>query len=125
MARLDEVTKPSWMLILASSAVVVAALDLAKGALIPLTLAVLLSFSLSPICDWLERRKLGRISAVLLTAVLGFCVLGAVSWTAVNQMTRLVPEIPDCQAILEARFSAVNAYVAAARSSCAGDFSPV
>ena len=59
MAPSDQFAKSSWML--ASIAVVIAALYLAKGVLVPLTLAVLLSFLLSPVCDWLERRRLGRI----------------------------------------------------------------
>ena len=42
----DQFSKSSWML--ASIAVVVAALYLAKGLLVSLTLAVLLSFLLSP-----------------------------------------------------------------------------
>ena len=69
MAPSDQFAKSAWML--ASIAVVVAALYLAKGVLVPLTLAVLLSFLLSPVCDWLERRRLGRIPAVLVTAIAG------------------------------------------------------
>ncbi len=75
MAPSDQFVKSAWML--GSIAVVVAALYLAKGVLVPLTLAVLLSFLLSPLCDWLERRSLGRVPAVLVTAILGFARLGA------------------------------------------------
>ena len=42
-----RIPKSHWMLTLASIAVVIAALYLAKGLLVPLTLAVLLSFLLS------------------------------------------------------------------------------
>ena len=45
---------------LVSVSVVVDALYLAKGLLVPLTLAALLSFLLSPVCGWLERRTLSR-----------------------------------------------------------------
>ena len=82
------------MLTLASIAVVIAALYLAKGVLVPLTLAVLLSFLLSPVCDWLERRRLGRIPAVLVTAILGFTVLGIAAWTAAVQMSQFGPQNP-------------------------------
>jgi predicted PurR-regulated permease PerM len=82
MARGEELDKSSWIVTLASIAVVVAALYWAKGILIPLTVAVLLSFLLSPVCDWLERRKLGRIPAVLMTAILAFALLGIVAWTS-------------------------------------------
>ena len=58
MAPADQVAKSAWMLV--SIAVVVEALYLAKGVLVPLTLAVLLSFLLSPVCDWLERHRLGH-----------------------------------------------------------------
>ena len=116
MAHLDKIAKSSWMLTLASIAVVVAALYLAKGVLIPLTLAVLLSFLLSPVCDWLERRRLGRIPAVLVTASLGFTMLGIVVWTAVVQMTHLVPRIPEYQHNIEAKLNSVNEYAVAALS---------
>lgn len=49
MAPSDQFVKSAWML--GAIAVVVAALYLAKGVLVPLTLAVLLSFLLSPVCD--------------------------------------------------------------------------
>src|SRR3972149_2499567 len=97
MASSDQFSKFSWMLTLASIAVVIAALYLAKGVLVPLTLAVLLSFLLSPVCDWLERRRLGRIPAVLVTAILGFAALGIVAWTAAVQMTELAPKMPEDQ----------------------------
>ena len=61
MAAPEALAKLSGILTLASIAVVTGALYLAKGVLVPLTLAVLLSFRLSPMCDRLERRRFGRI----------------------------------------------------------------
>ena len=97
-------------------AVVVAALYLAKGVLVPLTLAVLLSFLLSPVCDWLERHRLGRIPAVLFTAFLGFSMLSVAGWTAVVEMTALAPKMPEYQANLQERLHVVNEYFVAALS---------
>ena len=114
MAPLDQFVKSARML--GAIAVVVAALYLAKGVLVPLTLAVLLSFLLSPVCDWLERRRLGRIPAVLLTAIVGFAVLGVAAWTAVGQMTALAPKMPEYQDNLQAKLHAVNGYFIAALS---------
>jgi predicted PurR-regulated permease PerM len=116
MTRPDEIIKTSWMSTLASSAIVIAALYLAKSLLIPLTLAVLLSFLLMPVCDWLERRRLGRIPAVLMTAILGFTMLGIVVWIAVVQMTHLAPKIPEYQNNIQVKLSSVNEYAAAALS---------
>lgn len=116
MANPDRVAKSSWMVTLASIAVVIAALYLAKGVLVPLTLTVLLSFLLSPVCDWLERRGLGRIPAVLLTASLGFLVLGLAVWTAAVQMNSLAPKIPEYQRNIEAKLNSVNEYATVALS---------
>ena len=114
MAPLDQFVKSARML--GAIAVIVAALYLAKGVLVPMTLAVLLSFLLSPVCDWLERCKLGRIPAVLLTAIVGFAVLGTAAWTAVGQMTALAPKMPEYQENLQAKLHAVNGYFSAALS---------
>jgi predicted PurR-regulated permease PerM len=112
MPPLDQFVKSAWML--GATAVVVAVLFLAKDLLIPLTLAVLLSFLLSPVCDWLERHKLGRIPSVLFTAILGFTVLGIAVWMAVVQMTALAPKMPEYQANLQIKLHSVNDYFIAA-----------
>jgi len=66
MANSEPLAKLSWMLTLASIAIVIGGLYLAK-----------------------ERSRLGRIPAVLITAMLAFTLLGVVSWMAVVQMTNL------------------------------------
>ena len=100
----------------ASIAVITAGLYLAKGILVPCTLAVLLSFLLSPVCDWLERWKLGRIPAVLITATVGFSMLGVVVWTTVIQVSHLAPKIPEYRENVEAKFNSVNEYAVAVLS---------
>ena len=111
----DQFVKSAWML--ASIAVVVAALYMAKGVLVPMTLAVLLSFLLSPVCDWLERRKLARIPAVLVTATLGFTVLGGAAWMAVVQVTELAPRMPEYQNNLKAKLHSANGQLSAVLST--------
>ncbi len=112
MTRPMDITKSSWMLTLASIVVVIAALYLGKGVLLPLTLAALLSFLLSPVCGWLERRGLSRFPAVAVTAILGFTLIGIVTWTATVQITSLAPKIPEYQHNIETKLSSVNAYAA-------------
>jgi predicted PurR-regulated permease PerM len=113
MASSEPFAKLSWMLTLASIAVVTGALYLAKGVLVPLTLAVLLSFLLSPICDRLERWRVGRIPAVVVTAMLAFTLLGVVAWMAVVQMTNLAPKLPEYQNNIQAKLHSTNDYVGA------------
>lgn len=116
MSSSDHFAKSSWMLTLASLAGVVTVLYLARGVLIPLTLAALLSFLLAPVCSWLERRKVGRIPAVLITAVLAFTLLGAGVWAAAVQMIDLAPRIPEYQRNIETKLHSVNDYLVAALS---------
>lgn len=112
VARPGPIIKSVW--IVPSIAIVVAALYLAKGVLVPLTLAVLLTFLLSPVCDWLERHRLGRIPAVMVTVILGFAVLGVATWTTVAQLTELTPKLPEYQHNLEEKLRSTNAYVSSA-----------
>ena len=56
--------------------------------------------------------RLGRIPAVLVTAILGFTMLGAMAWIAVVQMTHLSPKIPEYQNNIQAKLSSVNEYAA-------------
>ena len=111
MAPADHLVRSARML--AAIAVVVAALYLAKGVLVPMTLAVLLSFLLSPVCDWLERHRLGRVPAVVVTALVGFTVLGGAAWMAVVQVSDLAPRMPEYERNLKAKVQSANQYVGA------------
>ena len=125
LARQEVIAKSSWTGMLVSVSVVIAALYLAKGVLIPLTLAALLSFLLSPICGWLERRRIGRIPAVLVTASLGFTLLAALAWMAFVQIANLVPKIPEYQTNIAARLSTVNSYAVSALGQVARSFQEI
>ena len=96
---------------LVSIAVIVAALYVAKGVLVPITLAVLLSFLLSPVCDWLERHWLGRVPAVMVTALVGFTAFGGATWMAVVQVSDLAPRMPEYETNLKVKLQSANAYV--------------
>lgn len=111
MLRTDHFAKSSWMLTLVSLSVVVAVLHFAKGVLVPLMLAVLLSFLLVPICEWLERRRVRRIPAVLITVILAFSLLGTGTWTAANQVIDLAPKIPEYQGNIRTKLLSINQYL--------------
>jgi len=110
LARLDPVSKAPWVFTLASVIVVVSALYFAKPLLVPIALAILLSFALSPICRWLERYRLGRIPAVLVTAFMGFALIGAVFGIAAAELASIAPKIPKYQKNVVAKFRSVNIY---------------
>lgn len=72
---------------------VVAVLYLAQPILVPIALAVLLAFLLTPVVTWLER-GLGRAPAVIAVAFLTFTGMGVIGWTVTQQVGSLVQELP-------------------------------
>lgn len=110
MRRPPTLAQSTWIGTLASVAVVVAALYLAKGVLLPVIMAVLFTFMLTPACDYLERRRLGRAPAVLITVILTFAALGIIVWTAVSQMSDLAPKLAEYQGNIEAKFKSLNKF---------------
>ena len=86
------------LLTLAVAVVVVAALFLAREVLIPITLAVLLSFVLAPLVALLRRTGLPRAPSVLLTVLLALALvlaLGGIIGTQVAQLTDEIPRYAD------------------------------
>ena len=75
-------------------ALVVAGLYWLQAVLIPLALAVLLTFLLSPVVSTLQRRGLGRVPSVLVTVLLALSILGGVGWTLTRQLVTLADELP-------------------------------
>ncbi|QDU46174.1 AI-2 transport protein TqsA [Symmachiella dynata] len=76
-------------------AFVIAALYLAKEILLPLSLAILLSFVLTPLVSRLERLRLGRIPSVIIVCAIAFSAIGGAGWLATNQLIELSTRLPD------------------------------
>ncbi|MBP2300797.1 AI-2E family transporter [Azospirillum picis] len=76
---------------------IVATLYLAADILMPLALAVLLSFVLSPIVRRLERWRLGRIPSVLAVVVLLFMAIIGFGAVVGNQLGDLADNLPTYQ----------------------------
>ena len=77
----------------AGGVLVVAVLYWAQAVLVPLALALLLTFVLTPPVSWLQR-WVGRVPAVLLVVTLVFALLGLAGWGLTWQMDRLVQDLP-------------------------------
>ena len=76
-------------------ALVVAGLYWLQGVLIPIALAVLLTFLLSPVVGTLQRRELGRVPSVLVTVLLALSILGGIGWAVTRQLVTLADELPQ------------------------------
>jgi predicted PurR-regulated permease PerM len=83
--------------ILIAIILVVAILYWAQKVIIPLALAILLTFILTPIVARVQRSGLPRIYAVLLVLVLTLTGLGAVGFMVGSQLRSLAEELPGYQ----------------------------
>ncbi|HEY2568808.1 MAG TPA: AI-2E family transporter, partial [Candidatus Udaeobacter sp.] len=84
-----------WALLLLVS--VIAALYFGRAIFVPVALATLITFLLSPLVTRLER-WIGRIAAVLVTVAVLFSVFAAASWVIGRQVIDLADKLPNYQA---------------------------
>jgi predicted PurR-regulated permease PerM len=93
MARVRNSVSP--LLTLAAMVVAIAALHLAKEILLPLALAILISFLLTPLANRLERLGLGRILSVISVVGVTFLMLGVLGWIVTGQLIDLGNDLPS------------------------------
>jgi len=93
--------------IFAGCVLVVVVLYWAQAVLVPIALAVLLTFVLTPPVSWLER-WLGRVPAVLAAVTLAFIVLGLAGWGLTRQMDHLADDLPTYRGNILAKIADVR-----------------
>jgi predicted PurR-regulated permease PerM/methylmalonyl-CoA mutase cobalamin-binding subunit len=86
--------KSSPLFILVAMLTAVAALYFAREILLPVALAILLSFLLTPLTDRLERWRIPRVLAVLLVVAMAFGVIGGLGWIVTDQVVDLSQQLP-------------------------------
>jgi predicted PurR-regulated permease PerM len=94
MARPVQLAKGSKFIVLASVCVVVGALYFAREVLVPLALAILLTFLLAPLVRRLERLGLGRVPATLVVVLLGLGLVGVIGYVVEQQFVQIADELP-------------------------------
>lgn len=92
-----------WTVLLA--AFVIVTLYVAQEILVPLALAGLITFLLSPLVTRLER-WIGRIAAVLLVVLMLFGCIGAGGWILTRQLVDLAEKLPDYKGNIETKLRA-------------------
>src|SRR5438105_6816267 len=96
------------LLVLALFLTAVATLRFAQEFFLPLVLAGLLSFLLSPLVRRLERWRLGRVGAVLVTAVMAFVLIGGLTYVVTSQFLDLARSLPKYRDNLIAKVTAMK-----------------
>ena len=79
---------------------VIAGLYFGREALVPFTLAVLLSFILAPVVDALTRMRLGKVPSVILAVGLAFTILVGLGALIGKQVAVLSANLPQYQIVI-------------------------
>lgn len=88
---------------IAAGLLVVAALFWAQTVLVPMAIAILLSFMLAPIADWLERLYLPRVASLIAIVALALTVVSGVAVLAASQVYSLADSLPKYRQNIEER----------------------
>ena len=89
----------------------VAFLYFARDVVVPIALAVLLSFLLAPAVRWLRRWHLGRVTAVALTVLLAFLVMLGFAAIVVQEISSLAQQLPEYRSNLETKIRSLPAAI--------------
>ena len=108
MARAVTPNKTSRFVLLASVCVVVAALYFAQDVLIPLALAVLLTFLFTPVVNRLERWRVPRAGAVVLVVVIAFGGFALLGYVVARQVIELANNVDQYKDNIEAKIERVR-----------------
>ena len=96
------------LIALAVGAGLVACLYFARAVLIPMTLAILLSFLVAPLVKSLGRLKLGHVASVFAAVVISVSVIGVLGAVIAMQLTDLAAGMPRYQATIEHKMEAAH-----------------
>jgi predicted PurR-regulated permease PerM len=90
---------------------IIAALYFAREVLIPIALAVLLSFVLSPLVDRLRGWRLWRVPSVLISVIVAIGIMLAIGGVIGTQIAQLARNIPQYSGTIEQKITSVQTYV--------------
>ena len=108
MARAITNRDVSHLLAIIVAVVVIATLYLAQAVLVPFTLAMLLSFLLTPAVSLLERHRFPRVLAVSAIVILFIAAVGALGWGVMNQLVSGASQLSDYKTNIENKIQSVR-----------------
>jgi predicted PurR-regulated permease PerM len=89
-------------------AAIVVGLAFGRDVLVPIAIAVLLSFVLAPVSDALTRLRIGRVASVLLAVTLAFALLVGLGAVIGKQVAQLGENLPQYQTVIAKKLQAVR-----------------
>jgi predicted PurR-regulated permease PerM len=96
------------LFVLLASIAAVATLYIARIVLIPVALAILFAFLLTPPVAALERIRSPRTASALLVVLLSVAAIGAVGWTVAKQLVSVTEELPNYTTNLRTKIASLH-----------------
>ena len=108
LARSRETSASSKSLILIAFVLAMTALYFGRQLFIPLALAVVFTFLLTPFVTFLEKIHFSRVPAVITVLVLSFALGGAVAWRVANQLVEVTVNLADYKSNLDTKIRSLH-----------------
>jgi predicted PurR-regulated permease PerM/GAF domain-containing protein len=87
----------------------IAGLYFGRDIFVPFALAILLSFALTPLVNWLRRWRLPRIAAVLVAVTLAFILIAGIAFVVGRQLVQLANNLPTYQTTITNKIRSLQA----------------
>src|SRR5690242_21719369 len=97
------------LLYVAAVALLVVILNHAKAVLVPVALAMLLAFILTPVAEVLERRRVPRLVAVAVVVLVALGVIGGFGYVLSRQLNDLAAKLPQYSTSIREKVAALHA----------------
>jgi len=107
MASLDS-SRATPLITLIAIILSVAALYFARAVLVPLALAVLIAFILSPVVTWLEKLHVGRVLSVAIVSMLFIAGSAAMAWVVTHQLLDVTDKFPDYRQNIQNKLAVIR-----------------
>jgi predicted PurR-regulated permease PerM len=102
---------PDWLRLLLYVLVIGVLLHVGQALFVPLSFALLLSFILYPVCQWLEKRRIPRPLAITLALFLLVLLTGALVFLLIRQFSQFSQEWPGMRAKIIDLINKVSIYL--------------
>jgi predicted PurR-regulated permease PerM len=108
LVRAGEISASSKSLTVIAFVLAIAALYVGRTVFIPLALALVLSFLLTPFVSLLEKIRFGRVPAVLTVMFLSLVLIAFATWGAAGQLVEIMIHLPDYKANLDEKIESLH-----------------
>jgi len=108
MSRSPKSRELSHLFILIFSIATIGVLYVAKTVVVPLALAILFAFLLSPVVTLLERIRLPRLLAVIIVILAAGIAVGSIAWTVFNQLVSVTDHMAGFTYNIDRKLEAIR-----------------